>query len=148
MILNDVLKNPENKRFHFKSTDTALVADITVHSNDSTSYKAYPVLSISNFEVNYIDDTVFAKGLYLKLAGITQGGKFKIAVKESDIPADFLTLKAYIFPYINLVWLGLIIMAAGFIVTIARRAKIIPAYAAIALIAVVAGLFYMFLLAN
>jgi cytochrome c-type biogenesis protein CcmF len=148
MILNDVLKNPENKRFHFKPTDTALVADITVHSKDSTSYKAYPVLSISNFEVNYIDDTVFAKGLYLKLAGITQDGKFKIAVKESDIPADFLTLKAYIFPYINLVWLGLIIMAAGFIVTIASRAKIKPVFAAIALIAVVTGLFYMFLLAN
>ena len=148
MILNDVLKNPDNKKFHFKPTDTALVADITVYSNDSTSYKAYPVLSISNFEVNYIDDTVFAKGLYLKLAGIAQDGKFKIAVKESDIPADFLTLKAYIFPYINLVWLGLIIMVAGFIVSIARRAKIKPVFAAIALIAVAAGLFYMFLLAN
>ena len=148
MILNDVLKNPDNKRFHFKPTDTALVADITVYSKDSTSYKAYPLLSINNFEVNYSDDTVFAKNLYIKLAGITQDGKFKIAVKESDIPADFLTLKAYLFPYINLVWLGLIIMASGFIVSIARRAKIKPAFAAIALIAVVAGLFYMFLLAN
>ncbi len=148
MILNDVLKNPDNKRFHFKPTDTALVADITVYSKDSTSYKAYPLLSINNFEVNYSDDTVFAKNLYIKLAGITKDGKFKIAVKESDIPADFLTLKAYLFPYINLVWLGLIIMAAGFIVSIARRAKIKPVFAAIALIAVVAGLFYMFLLAN
>ena len=148
MILNDVLKNPDNKRFHFKPTDTALVADITVYSKDSTSYKAYPLLSINNFEVNYSDDTVFAKNLYIKLAGITQDGKFKIAVKESDIPADFLTLKAYLFPYINLVWLGLIIMASGFIVSIARRAKIKPLFAAAALIAVVAGLFYMFLLAN
>ena len=148
MILNDVLKNPNNNKFHFKPTDTALVADITVYSNDSTSYKAYPALTINNFEVNYVDDTVFAKNLYLKLAGLNQDGKFKIAVKESDIPADFLTLKAYIFPYINLVWLGLIIMAAGFIVTIARRAKLKPLYTAVALIAVTAGLFYMFLLAN
>ena len=148
MILNNVLKNPDNNKFHFKPSDTALVADLTVYSKDSTSYKAYPALTISNFEVNYIDDTVFAKNLYLKLAGLSQDGKFKIAVKESDIPADFLTLKAYIFPYINLVWLGLIIMAAGFIVTIARRAKIKPMYAAAVLIAVVGGLFYMFMLAN
>ena len=134
IILNDVLKNPDNNKFHFKPSDTALVADLTVYSKDSTSYKAYPALTISNFEVNYIDDTVFAKNLYLKFAGLSQDGKFKLAVKESDIPADFLTLKAYIFPYINLVWLGLIIMAAGFIVTIARRAKIKPMYAAAVLI--------------
>lgn len=148
MILNDVLKNPDNERFHFKPTDTALVADITVYSKDSTSYKAYPVLSINNFEVNYTDDTVFAKNLFIKLAGITQDGKFKIAVKESDIPADFLTLKAYIFPYINLVWIGLIIMVGGFIVSIIQRAKLKPLFAAFALIAVTAGLFYMFLIAN
>jgi cytochrome c-type biogenesis protein CcmF len=86
--------------------------------------------------------------LYLKLAGIAQNGKFKIAVKESDIPADFLTLKAYVFPYINLVWLGLIIMAAGFVVSIIRRTKIKPLYAAAALIGVIVGLLYMFLLAN
>jgi cytochrome c-type biogenesis protein CcmF len=148
MVLNDVLKNPNNEKFHFNSADTALVADITVYSKDSTSYKAYPLLSINNFEVNYKDDTVFAKNLYLKLAGITQDGKFKIAVKESDIPADFLTLKAYVFPYINLVWIGLIIMAAGFIVSIGKRTKIKPLFIGIALLAVTAGLFYMFLLAN
>jgi cytochrome c-type biogenesis protein CcmF len=148
IVLNDVLKNPDNERFHFKPTDTALVADITVYSKDSTSYKAYPLLSINNFEVNYKDDTVFAKNLYLKLAGITQDGKFKIAVKESDIPTDFLTLKAYVFPYINLVWLGLIIMAAGFVVSMSRRAKLKPLFTAVVLIGVIAGLFYMFLLAN
>ncbi len=148
LVLHDILKNPDNDKFNFKPTDTALVADITVYSNDSTSYKASPVLSINNFEVNYLDDTVFAKNLYLKLAGITQDGKFKIGVKESDIPADFLTLKAYVFPYINLVWVGLIIMAAGFMVSITRRAKIKPLFAAIALGLVTVGLFYMFLLAN
>ncbi len=148
LILNDVLKNPHNEKFHFKPTDTALVADITVYSNDSTSYKAFPALSINNFEVNFIDDTVFAKNLHLKLAGISQDGKFKIAVKESDIPADFLTLKAYVFPFINLVWLGLIIMAAGFVISIIRRAKIKPVFAAMAIVSVVAALFYLFIMAN
>ena len=148
MILNNVLKNPDNERFHFKPTDTALVADITVFSKDGTSYKAFPLLSINNFEVNYKDDTVFAKNIYLKLAGISQDGKFKIAVKESEVPADFLTLKAYVFPYINLVWVGLIIMAAGFVVSMSRRAKLKPAFTATALVIVIAGLFYMFLLAN
>ena len=148
MILNDVLKNPDIGKFHYKPSDTALVADITVYGKDSARYKAYPGISINNLEATYNDDTVFAKNLYIKLTGISQDGKFKIAVKESDVPADFLTLKAYVFPFINLVWLGLIIMAAGFIVSISQRAKIKPLYTAIALLAVTGGLFYMFLLAN
>jgi len=148
LVLNDVLKNPDNERFHFTSSDTALVADITVFSNEGTSYKAYPLLAIKNYEVDYKDDTVFSKNLYLKLAGLSDEGKFKIAVKESDMPSDFVTLKAYVFPYINFVWLGLIIMAAGIMLSILRRVKAKPFVAALVLIAVSAGLFYMFLLAN
>src|SRR5258708_23055925 len=30
MILNDVVKNPNNKRFHFTNADAALMADITL----------------------------------------------------------------------------------------------------------------------
>ena len=146
LVLNDVLKNPDNERFHFKPSDTALVADITVYTKGGTSYRAFPLLSINNLEVNYTDDTVFAQSLYLRLGGISQQNKFKIAIKESEIPTDYLTLKAYIFPLINLVWLGLIIMAAGFIVSMSKRANARPSVTAIALILVVAGMFYMFLL--
>ncbi|MBA2248858.1 MAG: cytochrome c biogenesis protein CcsA [Chitinophagaceae bacterium] len=148
LVLNDVLKNPSTERFHYKPTDTALVADITVYSKAGTSYKSFPALAVQDLHINFIDDTVYAQNLYLQLAGIGQNNTFKIAVKETDIPQDFITLKAYVFPYINLVWTGLIIMAAGFIVSIIKRTKAKPAVALIALIAVVAGLFYMFMLAS
>ncbi len=148
LVLNDILKNPNNERFHFTPSDTALVADISVFSNDGVSYKAYPLLAIKNFEVTYKDDTVFAKNLYLKLVGLSDKNKFKIALKESEIPSDFVTLKAYVFPYINFVWLGLIIMSAGFMLSLLRRAKAKPMVAALFLISVSAALFYMFLLAN
>ena len=147
-ILNSVLKNPDNEKFHFKPTDTALVADITVHSNDSLSYKAYPLLSVSNFDINYVDDTLFAKNLHFRFAGISKENHFKIGLKESTVLSDFITLKAYVFPYINLVWIGLIIMAAGFILSITRRLKANLWISAIALTFVIAGLFYMFLIAN
>jgi cytochrome c-type biogenesis protein CcmF len=148
LVLNDVLKNPDNEKFHFTPSDAALAADITVYSNDGTSYKAYPLLAIKNLEVTFQDDTVYAKNLYLKLAGMSDKNKFKIAVKESDVPSDFVTLKAYVFPYINFVWLGLIIMAAGIILSLLKRVKAKPLVAALVLLGVSAGLFYMFLLAN
>ena len=140
--------NPDNEKFHFKPTDTSLVAEIIVHSKDSTSYKAYPVLSVSNFDITYTDDTLFTKNLYFRFGGITKENKFKIGLKESNLLTDFITLKAYVFPYINFVWLGLIIMAAGFIVSMARRANAKPLVSAITLVLVTAALFYMFFIAN
>ena len=61
---------------------------------------------------------------------------------------DFVTIKAYVFPYINLVWLGLIVMAIGIIMSMTKRANFSARLSAITLLLISAGLFYMFLLAN
>jgi len=147
-VLNNILKNPDNDRFHFSPSDTALVADITVYSENGTSHKAYPALVIHNQEINFINDTVIAQNLYLNFTGIAANKKFKINSKETDRLEDFITLKAYYFPYINLVWLGLVIMSCGFIVSLVSRVRAskIWAYSSIGLVLIF--LFYMFLLAN
>jgi len=147
-VLNGIEKNPDNGRFHFSSTDTALVADITVYGENGTSYKAYPALVIQNQELNFINDTVIAENLYLNFAGIAGDKKFKINSKESDKLTDFITLKAYYFPYINLVWLGLVIMSCGFIVSLVSRVRAPKIWAYLSVGLVLAFLFYMFLLAN
>ncbi|MDQ6764352.1 MAG: cytochrome c biogenesis protein CcsA [Bacteroidota bacterium] len=148
LILNGILKNPDNERFHFNSTDTALVADITVFGKDSTKHKAYPAISVINQQVNFIDDTLSRENLYLSFSGLTNDKKFKIGVKESESLTNFITLKAYVFPYINLVWVGLLIMACGFIVSMTRRLKAANFVTALSVIMVLAALFYMFLIAN
>ena len=124
------------------------MADITLVSKDSMHYKASPLIQIDRFGVNQIDDTVYAQNLYLKFAGVTENKKIKIGIKESDKIIEYVTLKVYVFPFINLVWLGLIIMAIGLIMSAIKRAKLSPLYAALALLFAGAGLFYMFLLAN
>ncbi len=148
LVLNNVLKNPDSGRFHFSPNDTALVADITVYANDGSRIKAYPALTITNRQINFIDDTLARQNLYLNLAGLTVDKKFKIGVKESEVLTDFITLKAYVFPYINLVWAGLLIMACGFIVSICRRTKAANYITALSVLLVLTGLAYMFLIAN
>ncbi len=147
-VLNNVLKDPDNERFHFSPDDTALVADITVHNADSTTTKAFPALTISNQQINYIDDTLIRQNLYFKLAGLSSDKKFKIGIKESETLTDFITLKAYVFPYINLVWAGLLIMAGGFIISICRRTKAANYVTALSVVLIIGALFYMFLIAN
>ena len=147
-VLNGIEKNPNNERFHFLPTDTALVADITVHGKDGVSYKAYPALTIHDQHIDFIDDTVAAQNLYLNFSGITGNNKFKINSKQTDSLTEFITLKAYYFPYINLVWLGLVIMSCGFVVSLVSRVKAAKWASWLSVGVVLIFLFYMFLLAN
>ena len=148
LVLNTVVKNPHNEKYHFAENETALMADITLVSKEGNVYKAQPVVQADQFGMNHIDDTVFAQNLFVRFEGIGTGDKLKIGVKESDKFIDFITLKAYVFPYINLVWIGLIVMAFGLAMSAIRRAQLSAGYGAIALTLVGVALFYMFLLAN
>jgi len=150
IILNNVIKNPPTNKFNISSNaGPSVVANLTITSKDSMNYHASPMIMIDSLGVNQIDDTVYAQNLYIKFAGISADQKkLKIGVKESDKMIDFVTLKAYIFPYINLVWIGLVIMAIGLTMSIIRRTKISSRNGAIVLIVVSAVLFYMFLFAK
>lgn len=150
IVLNKIIPNPPTNKFNIPDEGVKVMADITVTGSDSSRYHATPLLQIGSFmDSNYVkfyDDTIYAQNLYVTFKGIAKDNKFYIGVKESDKVIDFVTVKAFVFPGINLVWVGLITMAAGFIVSIRQRAKVSKLGGAIALILVVAGLFYMFLL--
>ena len=148
MILNRVIKNPDNERYHYKSTDAALMADITLYSKDSLHFRSLPLVAVDSLGLNHIDDTVYAQNIFLRFEGVKDLKKIKIGIKESDKIIDFITLKAYIFPYINLVWIGLVIMAIGIVMSAVRRAKLNPFYGGLALALAGFAVFYMFLLAN
>ncbi|MFN8251306.1 MAG: cytochrome c biogenesis protein CcsA [Ferruginibacter sp.] len=150
-ILNRVIKNPDTGKYHFTQTDAALMADITLVTKDGRSYKAAPLIQLipsDSFNVKYYDDTLFAQNMYLRFAGVTENRQVKIGIKESDTFIDFITLKAYLFPYINLVWLGLVVMAMGLLVSMVNRSKISKSTAAAVLVIAAIAMCYMFFIAG
>lgn len=148
IILNEVIKNPVNEKYNFKPSDVALMADLHIISKDSMHYRARPLLQVDEFGLVHTDDTVYVQNLFLRFEGVTEGRKIKLGVKESDRPIDYVTVKSYVFPFINLVWAGLIIMAIGIVMSMIKRAKFSPLASALTLGFVIIALFYMFLLAN
>ncbi|MEO7264563.1 MAG: cytochrome c biogenesis protein CcsA [Ferruginibacter sp.] len=148
IILNAVVKNPNNSKYKYAKDDLALMADITVVSKDSMKYKAMPLIQVDSMGIVNIDDTVFAQNLYVRFEGVSKDQKIKLGIKESDKLIDFVTVKAYVFPFINLVWLGLIIMAIGIALSMVKRASFNTWQQAAVLSFVTVALFYMFLLAN
>ena len=120
MILDSVSVNPINPRTRFTLKDTAIAARMTINAYDGKHLVAWPYFYFRNNQLEFVPDTVISQGLTLRLQKIV-GKEFEIGVKESKIPQDFLTLKVYKFPYINLLWLGTLLMAAGFLVSMVRR---------------------------
>ncbi len=148
LILNKVIKNPVNERYQFKPTDVALMADVTIVGKDSMHTRAMPLVHVDDIGIIHTDDTLYAQNLIVRFVGVNDQKKIKLGIKETDKMIDFVTVKSYVFPYINFVWLGLIIMATGLIMSMIKRAGFSTLQAAIAMVFLVTGLFYMFLFAN
>lgn len=147
-ILNNIVKNPVNEKYRFTENDVALMANITVVNKENRKFTVMPLLHVDEFGIVHADDTLYAQNMFFRFAGVSDNHHVKIGVKESDSMIDFVTVKSYIYPYVNLVWLGLVIMAAGLLMSMVQRGRFTPVQAAIALVIAISGLSYLFLLAN
>jgi cytochrome c-type biogenesis protein CcmF len=146
--LNKVVKNPNNEKYQYGENDLALMADLTLISKDGQSFNATPLIRVDNLGIEHIDDTIYAQNLYVQFAGVTENQRIKLGVKESSTFIDFITVKTYEFPWIGLVWIGLIIMAIGITISMMHRMEWRQSWRVVILTLETVALFYLFLFAN
>ncbi len=123
IILDTVLVNPSNDKYHFTATDTALLAQIRVITRDSQQYTMAPLLYVKDNMIFRVADTLFAQNLAIQLGSVMNNKKIQLLTKESSDMVPFVSLKVYMFPQINLVWIGVIIMMTGFVMSIVHRRR-------------------------
>ncbi len=140
------VKQSDPPRIILDKNDVALRAYFTLTDRQGLHYKSNAAIKANDQGVKYIDDTVYAQNLFIRFAGVADSGKVRISIKETDKPIDFITIKCYEFPYISLVWLGLIIMAIGIFMSLSERLKLSNLARSVILILILIGLTYMFLL--
>ncbi|MCA0398657.1 MAG: cytochrome c biogenesis protein CcsA [Bacteroidetes bacterium] len=123
VILNKVVPNPAEGKYHFAPTDTALMADLTVVSKEGSRYGAKPVFYVEDNEARYMMDTVFSQNLAIGFSKVLANQQIELQLKESKAMVPYVALKVYEFPHINLVWLGTLITVAGFVMSIIYRRR-------------------------
>ena len=84
VILNKIVPNPNNQKYHFNASDTALMADLTVVTKEGLRYPAMPMFYVRNNQAAYIVDTVFAQNLAIGFSRILDDKNIEIQVKESS----------------------------------------------------------------
>jgi cytochrome c-type biogenesis protein CcmF len=122
-VLNRVKLNDAHPKYNFAANDTALVTTFTVYGADSSIHTSQPVLLIKDGKINSLPDTVLAQNIVLRANGVEEN-KIKVGIKESGSILQYITLKAYKFPFINLLWAGVIIMVTGIVISIIRRIQL------------------------
>ena len=112
----------------FDKTDKLVVGvNIIAKDENNKPYLAQPVFVIDMADGNAVSSIpaeVRELGLTIDITRIDPGTKkLGLSIHETEKPLDFIIMKAIVFPYINLVWLGGIITFLGALISMWRRAK-------------------------
>jgi cytochrome c-type biogenesis protein CcmF len=122
-VLQDLLTQDHIPTGGLAPEDKVSMATIKVFSKNNTSYISKPILINKGGELYPSLDSVRSENLVFELSKIN-GNQVELQVKEPKSVLEYVTLKAYKFPFINLLWLGTLIMATGSIISMVRRIQL------------------------
>lgn len=105
--------------------DIAVGAVLKVVDINKKSYDAYPLFIIKDKVVFAKDVVVDAVGLKIAFTSINpENGKIDLAIAEKkDNKREFIIMKAIIFPQINVLWTGCVLLVLGTSMAIRKRFK-------------------------
>jgi cytochrome c-type biogenesis protein CcmF len=136
ITLLDFDNTPQHPDYQKQEGDIAVAAQLQIVAPDGSSHKAWPVYCIRGREVINLPYFVKEIGLHVNLQNILpseQSMIFVLAQPNNDktpIPveiaenaarSDYIVLEAIIFPGINFVWIGSIMMMLGLGIALWRR---------------------------
>ncbi len=121
VILQKVTSNTQDAKILRQGNEIMLTAELLwVSLNQQAPIQA--VYGISNGQIVDYPAMVADGRLRIRFSGVNpETGKVTLETAELDTSSDFIIMKAIVFPWINLVWGGTIIMIVGFIMAIWRR---------------------------
>lgn len=123
LILQDVV-NKENLPEDLFGREGSLVeAPVKIFSKNGTSYSVTPRLAVAKGETLMIPDTILSENLVIQLQQTGPGKQVELGVKESGNIMKYVTLKAYKFPFIRLLWLGVLVTAVGICMSMFQRIR-------------------------
>ncbi|MDO8365796.1 MAG: cytochrome c biogenesis protein CcsA [Saprospiraceae bacterium] len=133
-----VIKNVEHPSYAPEPGDIAVAAGLEITAPDGQKAEAAPVYLIRNNQPFSLKDEATTMGLHFRFENIdpkagvltigvadtpaNQGG-IPLEIAENASRSDYIVLEAIIFPGINLVWLGSIMMLLGLALSFWKRFK-------------------------
>ncbi|HEU4556005.1 MAG TPA: cytochrome c biogenesis protein CcsA [Chitinophaga sp.] len=125
IIFKGLQPQPQHRNYSPQPGDLAVGANLEVHTKNNEAFNMQPVYFIRDNTYQYsIPDTLSPLSLYVRFSKILpKENKIELQVKEAGTFDDYIVLKALIFPFINVLWIGVLVMIAGFLMSMYQRLK-------------------------
>jgi len=123
-VLEKIVSNPENVAYTFNDTLLGLGAQMTIYGFDTYQKEILPlyIININNGNVDAPNLVDYKSSLAFQIVGFKpETETLNLAVKDSNGAEDFIIMKAIVFPYINLLWIGGIVMLLGAFMSSIKR---------------------------
>ncbi len=96
---------------------------IRVQSKTGTSYSIVGRAAFVKNQWISLSDTLVSEGLILQVQEADVNGTVRLGVKESDALLKYVTLKAYRYPFIKVLWYGVWLTAIGLLLSMINRIR-------------------------
>ncbi|MFT4544380.1 MAG: cytochrome c-type biogenesis protein CcmF [Polaribacter sp.] len=125
VVFNGFERNVDEAEYNLQEGDIAVAASLTATDISGKKYDVTPVYIIRDRMAIPIPGELEQLGIrFVVNKVIPEEGKAEIAVYEKpDNYREFIVMKAMIFPWINILWAGCVVMIIGTILAIRRRLK-------------------------
>jgi len=125
MVYQGLKREINNKNYEAMQGDLPVCAAFRVYNLQGFVQELDPVYVIEgNQSTLKVEDTVHSMDVYARLDNIKVISKDSvtadIAIRQTDPKDDFIVLKALVFPYINVLWAGVIVMVLGFFISLGK----------------------------
>ncbi len=125
VIVEGLNKDVDKGPLQLNEADIAVGAKLIVEDINKNTYRTEPLFIIHDMQVFTKESVIDTLGLKFSFGKIDPAtGKLELQVAEKKgNKKEFIIMKAIIFPGINILWMGCILMIIGTIVAIRQRIK-------------------------
>lgn len=124
IIIEKLVPNPTLKNNQIDNAELTVGIKLKAKTLEGSTFDAMPIYMIKGSTPVMIEDTITEIGVTFRVERILpETQKVIIGIKGKDFENDFVIMKAIVFPYINVLWLGCFIMVIGFIISMVHRGR-------------------------
>ena len=122
MVFNGFDANAKGEKFTAQPGDIVVAANLSIYDLKGKLQDIAPIYYIRNQVESNVPDTFSKMMLHTRFSKILPDeGAAEIEVQQASPENDYIVLKAMVFPYINVLWLGIVVMVIGFFISMVYR---------------------------
>lgn len=122
ILVKEIMTANKHDNADLPVVDSAWLSNLEIHASDGRGYTAQPAYFVKDSSPSVKTDTVIAQNMILQI-NKAKGNSIELGIKESNKLMRYITMKAYEFPMINVLWLGTILTVLGFLISMYYRAR-------------------------